>query len=208
MCPTGRRGRSGPESLAPGLSGLPIHLHETMEMKPNRYHPLLVALHWLTVPMIMFALIMGGNVLVDIPNSDPAKIDALRGHMLFGLGILALTLVRLLTRLVTRRPAPAHTGNAIADRLSQPAHRLLYAFVLIMAFSGVATSLITGLGEIVFFGSSASLPASFEGIAPRAVHGLIAKVLMVLIVLHVLAALYHQLFVKDRLLARMWFGKR
>lgn len=177
-------------------------------MKPNRYHPLLVALHWLMVPMIMLALIMGGNVLVDIPNSDPAKLDALRGHMLFGLGILALMLVRLATRLIASRPAPAHTGNPIADRLSLPTHRLLYVLVLIMALSGVATSLMTGLGEIVFFGSSASLPASFEGIAPRALHGLTAKILMLLIALHVLAALYHQFFVKDRLLSRMWFGKR
>ena len=177
-------------------------------MKPKRYHPLLVALHWLMVPLIMLALIMGGNVLVDIPNSDPAKIDALRGHMLFGLSILALTLVRLVTRLTTSHPAPARTGKTLADRLSQPAHWLLYVLVLIMALSGVATSLMSGLGEIVFFGSSAPLPASFEGLAPRAVHGLVAKGLMLLIVVHVLAALYHQFGVKDRLLSRMWFGQR
>jgi len=177
-------------------------------MNPKRYHPLLVVLHWLMVPLIMFSLIMGGNVLVDIPNSDPAKIDALRGHMLFGLGILALVLVRLATRLTTRHPAPSHTGNRLADRLSKPAHWLLYAFVLIMALSGVATSLMSGLGEIVFFGSAAPLPASFEGLAPRVVHGLIAKGLMLLIVVHVLAALYHQFIVKDRLLSRMWFGQR
>lgn len=177
-------------------------------MKPTRYHPLLITLHWLLVPAILLALVMGGNVLVEIPNSDPEKIDALRGHMIFGLAILSLMVVRLTTRLATRHPKPVRTGHAIADRLSRPAHWVLYALVFVMATSGVATAMMSGLGEIIFFGSTAQLPASFEGLLPRSVHGLVAKVLMLLIVLHVLAALYHQFLVKDRLLARMWFGKR
>jgi len=39
------------------------------------------------------------------------------------------------------------------------------------------------------------------------VHGIVAKLLMLAIALHVGAALFHQLVRKDRLLSRMGFGK-
>jgi cytochrome b561 len=64
----------------------------------SRYHPLLVGLHWLLALMVIAALALGALVLVDIPNSDPMKIDALRQHMTAGVLILALMLVRLLVR--------------------------------------------------------------------------------------------------------------
>jgi cytochrome b561 len=38
-------------------------------------------------------------------------------------------------------------------------------------------------------------------------HGYIAIILIVLILLHFAAAMYHQFFRKDGLLSRMWFGK-
>ena len=38
-------------------------------------------------------------------------------------------------------------------------------------------------------------------------HGFIAPALFLLILLHVGAAFYHQLFIKDKLLSRMWYGK-
>jgi cytochrome b561 len=38
-------------------------------------------------------------------------------------------------------------------------------------------------------------------------HGFIAPALLLLVALHVGAALYHQFLLKDHLLARMWYGK-
>jgi cytochrome b561 len=43
---------------------------------------------------------------------------------------------------------------------------------------------------------------------PRVVHGWIAKLLMALVALHVVGVVYHQFGLKDRLLSRMWFGRR
>ncbi|MEO0931222.1 MAG: cytochrome b/b6 domain-containing protein [Pseudomonadota bacterium] len=39
-------------------------------------------------------------------------------------------------------------------------------------------------------------------------HGFIALLLVALIVLHIAAALYHQVVLKDGLMRRMWFGRR
>jgi len=60
----------------------------------------------------------------------------------------------------------------------------------------------------VFFGSGDPLPVDFNDLAARLVHGILAKVLMLVIVAHVLAALYHQFIRKDSLFSRMWFGAR
>ena len=56
----------------------------------SRYHPLLVALHWLLAVLILAALAVGFLALANMPNADPAKIAVLRWHMAGGMLILAL----------------------------------------------------------------------------------------------------------------------
>ena len=176
-------------------------------MQPARYHTALVALHWLLALLLIVALSMGTFALKTVPNSSPDKIDALRGHMIAGGLILLLTLVRLAVRLKTAHPAPASTGYALLDRLAPATHWALYGLVLLMAGSGVAMSVLAGLPDIVF-GGVGSLPVNFDALPPRAVHGIVAKLLMLLIAMHIAAALYHQFVRRDGLLARMGFGRR
>lgn len=172
-----------------------------------RYHPALVALHWLLALLIGFSLVMGFAALTRISNADPQKLFALRGHMIAGIAILALMLVRFAVRLATRRPPPASTGNALLDRLAAAMHYTLYGVVVLMAASGIALARQAGLPDIVFGRSGAPLPESFAIFTPRAVHGLLAWLLVALIALHVAAAAFHQLVRRDRLLSRMRLAK-
>lgn len=176
-------------------------------MTPTRYHPALVVLHWLLALLLLGMLAYGSLVLAAIPNAAPEKIDALRGHMVAGLLILVLTLLRLVLRLRTQRPPPASTGHAMLDRLTPVVHWVLYGLVFAMAASGITMSALAGLPAIVFNGVGA-LPASFDALAPRAVHGIVAKLLMLLIAGHVGAALYHQFVRRDDLFSRLGFGRR
>ena len=177
-----------------------------MSTSPVRYHRALVVLHWLLAVMLLVALAMGTFALKTVPNSSPDKIAALQGHMVAGGLILLLTLARLVVRLKTAHPAPATTGNALLDRLAPLTHWGLYALVLLMAGSGIAMSVLAGLPGIVF-GGVGSLPVNFDALPPRAVHGIVAKLLMLAIGLHIAAALYHQFVRRDGLLSRMGFGK-
>jgi cytochrome b561 len=176
-------------------------------MKSPRYHPLLVTLHWLLAFMILFSLAMGTFSLKEIANSSPDKIFALRGHMIAGVLILVLMFVRLAVRFKAPRPAPATTGNGFLDKIAVMTHYGLYVLVFLMAASGIAMSIQAGLPEIVFGSSGAALPETFAVYKPRLVHGLIAKLLLALATLHILAALYHQFVRRDSLLSRMWFGR-
>lgn len=61
---------------------------------PRAIHPARVVLHWLLAAMLLFMMGMGGLVLQHMPNTAPAKLGALQGHMIGGAAILALMLVR------------------------------------------------------------------------------------------------------------------
>ena len=173
-----------------------------------RYHPVLVTLHWLVALLILGALAVGFFVLDAMPNTSPEKIDVLRVHMIVGFAVLVLMLARLAVRLASAHPAKATTGNGLADRLAPLTHWAFYLVVLLMIGSGFGTSFLAGLPPIVFGHSGAPLPQSFDDIPPFQVHSTLALVLSALIVLHVGAALYHHLVLKDGLFRRMAYGRR
>ena len=173
----------------------------------KRYHPALVSLHWLLTVLIVVALLMGNNILSQIPNDNPEKLFALKMHMISGFIILALMIIRVIVRKVTQKPAPADAGHPVLNKVGIVAHTLLYLLVFGMLGSGIAIAVIAGLPDIVFNNSGVALPENFNHILPRLFHGVIAKVLFAMIFLHVLGTLYHQFIRKDSLLSRMWFGK-
>lgn len=174
----------------------------------TRYHPALVALHWLLALMVIGGLIMGRFVLAATPNTDPFKMTSLTMHMSMGILILALMLIRLGIRFVTARPPEADIGNDLLNKGSGMAHWALYLLVFGMCVSGLALANMAGLPAIVFGGSGEPLPENFSEYPPRAAHGIMATLLGLLVIAHFGAALYHQFVRKDGLFSRMWFGDR
>lgn len=169
----------------------------------SRYHPLLVTLHWVLAVLIIAALAVGFFGLAATPNSDPQKIGVLAGGML----ILALMVIRFILRMRTSRPAAATTGYPLLDRIARISHYGFYVLVLLMAWTGYATAILAGLPAIVFGGSGAPLPPTFMIYPTRVAHGYIAALLAGVIILHVLAAVFHQFVRKDGLFRRMFFGR-
>lgn len=178
-----------------------------MSINISRYNSVQIALHWVVALLVLFMLIMGTFVLAQTPNSDPSKLMGLRAHMVFGSVILLLTLLRFVWRRKSAQPDHAETGSALLDKLGIAAHYVLNILTLLAAGSGIGLAFQVGLPRIVF-GGQGDLPADFWVYPPRIAHGITAKLLAGLIVLHVVGALYHQFIVKDRLFARIWFGKR
>lgn len=164
-----------------------------------RYTTRQVAVHWLAAAAVIFLLLTGTFVLEALPN-DAQKIGNLRIHLLVGALAGLLVIVRIALR--RRHPiAPAQSG----DRIVRLGHLALNVAVLLMAFSGATLALQSGLLEAVF--GSGVLPSDFKAYTPRTVHGLVAKLAMGLVALHVVAALYHQFVLRDGLLGRMRPGR-
>jgi len=174
----------------------------------QRYHLLLVALHWLMALMILVALAAGGLVLANMPPDSPDKVTGLGGHMIFGMAIGVLLVIRLATRLRSTHPPRAATGSDMLDRIGVWTHWAFYALIAGMVLTGLATAFGAGLFPIVYGGAAETLPPELQDLPQRAAHGVIATALVALIALHLAAALWHQFFLRDGLLRRMWFGKR
>jgi len=170
-----------------------------------RYSPGLVALHWIMAVLIVLALVAGSVLLQGMPNG-PEKVEGLAGHMTVGLVIGGLLMIRFLTRLRTTHPAQASTGNALLDRVGRWTHWALYILIAAMVLSGLGMAFGVGLFDIVFGGTADRLP---DDLGPaRVVHGFVSSLLIGLLALHIAAALYHQVVLKDNLISRMWFGRR
>lgn len=166
-----------------------------------------MVLHWLLGGLIVLGLLMGTFWLERLPNSDPAKLDSLRGHMINGAVIGCLMVVRLILRARTQRPPPVATGMAWDDAVDPWSHRALCGLVFAMVASGIALAVNADLPSIVFGGSGKPLPATFDGWWMRVLHAIAAKLLVALIVLHVAASFWHHAVRRNGLLRRMGWSR-
>src|SRR6056297_2267258 len=137
----------------------------------QRYHPLLVALHWLMALMILVALAAGGIVLANMPPDSPDKVAGLGGHMIFGMAIGVMLILRFITRTRSTHPPHATTGNAMLDRLGRWTHWGFYALIAAMVLTGLTTALGAGLFPIVYGGTAETLPPELADMSTRIAHG-------------------------------------
>ena len=177
-----------------------------------RYSTTAIALHWvLGLGLVgMFAL---GVYMHELPFS-PWRLKLYNWHKWAGVTILALSALRLVWRLTHRPPALPAAMEAAMPAWQRAAHHAthhaLYALFFVVPVVGWAYSSAAGF-PIVLFGVL-PLPdfvpvdkALAELIKPW--HEITALALAGLVVLHVAAALKHQLIDRDGLLTRMWPGR-
>jgi cytochrome b561 len=175
------------------------------ETTPKRYHPALVAIHWLMALLVIMMLGVGKVVMPGVSPEDPQKVMMLQSHAYIGIALAVLLVIRLVLRYATKRPAPADAGNAFLNVVAKATHFLLYAFMIGMVLSGLGMFQQANLPAV--FSGAADYPSNFFDFPPRMGHGLTSWLLLVLVALHFGAAMYHQFIRKDGLLGRMWFGK-
>ncbi len=129
-------------------------------------------------------------------------------HMIVGITVLVLLVMRLLVRWRTKHPEWASTGNKFFDWVGNLTHFGLYVLTFAMVITGIILADQRGILARTFGIGSTPTPGSFRrGFSLGMFHGGIWVLLILLIALHVGAALYHQFILKDNLLGRMWFGK-
>ena len=168
-----------------------------------RYGATAQALHW-----IMFVLIAAsfgvGLWMAGLPIG-PQRFRAVPWHKAIGIMIFALLLARLAWRL--RHPAPPLPATMPAwERVAAHAsHVLLYALMFVVPLSGFLMSSALGFSTVVF---GVKLPDLLErnrelGDTLKAVHFFLNKTLLVLIALHLAAALKHYFIDRDGVLQRM-----
>ena len=185
----------------------------------RRYGTVAMSLHWLIAAFVIvnigFGLIMG-----DLPRSDPNKFTIMQIHKSIGLTVLVLSVIVFVWRLMNP-PPPLPAGMSPLMRLAaHGTHYLLYFLIVAIPLSGWIMVSASPLGNSTpwfFLFDWPNLPF-FAGMTREAVHPyrelwqtahvLLAWSAIVLVPLHIAAALYHQFWLRDRLLARMVPGLR
>jgi cytochrome b561 len=168
-----------------------------------RYDNGAIAFHW-----IMVVLIVAVGILGLLHDSWPKGTSAfwINIHAITGLLVWALVMARLWWRITHRPPALPPESGEFSRRFSYPVHLLLYVLIFVIPILGIVTFIWHG--RVFDFGL---FRVAFGVRRDRAIfhpteeiHGYLAYALFALIGIHVLAALWHHFFRRDRILARMW----
>jgi cytochrome b561 len=166
----------------------------------------MIVLHWLLAIFILGAIFMGAVVLEEMDSAHPQKILLLKLHIIVGAGILLFTLLRLILRFTTPQPAALASNNSLMDRLATSVHYLLYLLTVLTVLSGATLAIAADLPALLL-NHIGELPGDYEDFMAHEAHEIFAKLLLITVLLHAAAALYHQFILKDGLLSRMSLRK-
>lgn len=163
--------------------------------------------HWITAIAITAQWIIGLFLLGGMAMAGNVWLTT---HLSLGLAILALTSLRLGSRILDR--APRRVRSPFAAIVAALAHSALYALLLLVPLTGwlgyrpapfMPPPLAFGLLPMPVL-------TRLEGLSPRtmlSLHAMLTWALVALVVVHVLAALFHAVVLRDGVLGGMLHGR-
>lgn len=170
---------------------------------PSHYGTTAKVLHWLIVVLLAVQYPIGW-LMPDIHRGQQPGA-AMIFHISFGVAILATILLRLMWR-VTHPVAPESSLPRWQRISSEVVHWLLYALVLVTTLTGWLFASFRGWSISFFFVVPLPMLASENGAAIKAMNGLHQTAewaLLVVIGIHLGAAVVHMLVYRDRVMQRM-----
>ena len=175
----------------------------SLKSTSTQYGSVAIAIHWASALAVILAWAAGFVVADLLPAGQGAP--ALLAHITLGLIVFALTLLRIVWWLVADR----HPGTPAGEpnwqvRAAQAVHLGLYVLLILMASSGIVTLILSGAVPTLLAGGPVP---DFSELIPRVAHGIMSRILLVLLAGHVGAAFWHQVVRRDHLLARMGLGR-
>ncbi|HXC38050.1 MAG TPA: cytochrome b/b6 domain-containing protein [Burkholderiales bacterium] len=171
-------------------------------MTRDEYSPAAKVLHWMIVVLIAAQFAVAWSMPHIGRNTRPDALINL--HFSLGVAILAVMLVRLIYRVAAGAPvAAALPALGVMARIT---HWLLYALLVVLPVLGWMNASWRGF-PVALFGLE--LPKLMATRLPGwnwtgDVHAVLSNyVLLTLVVLHILAALYHHFVLRDKVLKSM-----
>jgi cytochrome b561 len=185
-------------------------MHSMTETKIARYDAIAMTIHWVTA-VLMIVLILFGEDLIKQPRGaapDAAVSGQPSLHVSLGIAVLILTVLRLVWRLMNPPPPYPAAMKPWEVLVSRIMHALFYILMVgvpitgWLAFAGylgkhpaLSATTVFGLFPVP------AAPAALGGLGE--LHELGSNLAMVLVILHVLAALKHQFIDRDTIMRRM-----
>lgn len=170
----------------------------------HRYTGVAIALHWLIAFAILGTFLLG-QYMTNLQLS-PAKLKLYSYHKWIGVTIFLLVLMRIAWRLAHRPPLPPASMPAWQHSAASIAHFFLYALTLAIPVSGWLMSSASGF-QVVYLGviPIPDLLAKSKDAAQelKQLHEALNWLMVLVVAMHVVAALKHHLMDRDDVLQRM-----
>jgi cytochrome b561 len=179
------------------------------------YHYGLIAilLHWMIAALILGVLALG--YVMTRQDIDPARQFYLfQWHKSFGLLVLALALVRVVHRILSRPVLPVEGLRPLEAVASSSTHRILLLLTVAVPLAGWTVASVSPLDIPTFMFNLLvvpHLPLPKSGAAEdfwSTVHATLAYGMLALVALHAGAAIYHHVWRRDDVLTRMVGARR
>jgi cytochrome b561 len=179
----------------------------------STYSAVAIALHWTIAALILTNI---GIAWYFNTLKGPEAVAPIQLHKSIGITVLLLSLVRLAWRLISPPPPLPPTVKGWERWAAQATHLVFYLLMLGLPLTGwafVSASPLIKVHPTVLYGVIPWPAVPYPGLDSDAVHtahkalqfthSTLAKVAYAAIVLHVAAALKHQLLDRDDVVARM-----
>ncbi|MEX5730021.1 cytochrome b561 [Rhodovulum iodosum] len=157
-------------------------------MAVNGYSRMQIRLHWAVVALVALQFVFNygiGSAFREGLEAGSTSLTPLAGfHIVTGLAIAVLVVWRIVLRLTRGVPAPDPSHSEMQVKVARAMYGLFYALLILLPISGM----------IAWSQTSAAFGT---------VHEVLKTVMLLLIVLHVLAALAGQFVKKDGTMTKM-----
>jgi cytochrome b561 len=179
----------------------------------TRYDGVAMIIHWLTAVLMIYMVFFGedlmkaGERLARAGDTAGATFQP-SIHVTLGVSILLLTVLRILWRLTHAAPAYPAGMKRYEVVASKSLHGLFYLLLIAIPLTGWITfggftAEVPVMAQAQVFGLFAMPQPPFTSHLFKELHELGSNAAMLLIGLHVLAALKHQFIDKDGIFSRM-----
>lgn len=177
----------------------------------EKYDSVAMALHWIIAVLMIFMIFFGEDLMGE---GGEGGAEAMTGtvlpslHVSIGTAILLLSVMRLTWRVMNPPPALPAGMAGWEIILTKLTHGLFYILMIGLPVTGWLgfpryLSENPAMSAVTLFGVLPVPGAPSLGLPVGLLHNLGSKLGMVLVILHVLAALKHQFISRDGLLSRM-----
>ncbi len=163
---------------------------KTNDLKRGVFSKYQVIVHWFVACFVLFQIATGSTISNDFLAFKAGKISIEEVdrsswyHLFFGLIIFLLMVIRLILRIRLGVPKPTKKSSSITIVLAKIIHWLFYAVLFTVPITG-----------FIAWNTSNLLIGNL--------HTASVKALYALVLIHLTAIVYHQIFLEDNLIDRM-----
>lgn len=173
----------------------------------DRYHPIMRALHWITVLLLLVIFVTGGWIVYFDPGHVPLKDRLYNLHQSTGILVWVLVLLRIVVRLITGAPKLAPDVPMTIRMVASLNQAAMYLVLVSQPIIGLADTNAWGFPlrwfELFPVPSPNGKLAEAAAQTLSEIHWWGAATLVLLLTMHIGGAFYHGVIRRDGTLRHM-----